>query len=571
MTCHDQGGAGTRRFRKGGALRALLVGGLSLSVLNACDLAPDYHPPNYIYPNGWAGHGVMTDAKPADGAVRGNWWTMFNDSELNTLETHMLQVNPDLQAQAEAFTQERDIARESEAQLYPQVTGSAGGTKNRSSETRLWRAVPSNAPIYESSEFYSGAATWEPDFWDRIRNTAHLQKNLAQANAAQYALVRLTLEAELASDYIGLRGLDAQIAVYKDSINYYRTAVQITQMRQAGAIAAGLDVSRAQNQLYSTMATLSFTVAARQVLEHQIAVLENTVPAAFHIQPTNAHAIVMGDVHVDSGLPSQLLERRPDVAQAERQMAAASRAIGVSRAAFYPNVTFSASGGFMNNGFDLANLANSMWSYGVQAMEPLFTGGLRRAALQRAWSQYRQAADNYRSVVLQAFQDVEDSLTQAGLYHVQQLRQEQAVQAALRTQNMTMALYTGGLSDYLNSLIAQQDTLLARIEEVQAQTGQLQSTVRLIRALGGGWDRSQLPAVKDIDPIHALQYDHLHHAIPAGGIDTHTSPTDNNLSGTGMPQAMGNVGGGIDQMMTGEAALPARDGSPNPDGASVTP
>ncbi|AQS89340.1 secretion system type I outer membrane efflux pump lipoprotein NodT [Neoasaia chiangmaiensis NBRC 101099] len=512
-----------------------------MASLSACDLAPDYHPPSYLYPNGWRGHGVMTDGRPADGTPHGDWWKMFKDPELDALEGRMLLVNPDLQAQAEAFTQSRDIARETEAQLYPQVTGNAGGAKYKSSLTRLWRSS-STALTYESSEFYSGAATWEPDFWDRIRNNTRLQKNLAQASAADYANTRLSLEAELASDYIGLRGLDAQIAVYADSIRYYQTAVQITKLRQSGAIAAGLDVSRAEDQLYSTMASQSNAVAQRQVLEHAIAVLTNTVPAAFHVVPETSQNMRFGNVYVAAGLPSQLLERRPDVAAAERNMAAASRAIGVSRAAFYPDVTFSASGGFMNNGFDLANLANSMWQYGVQAVEPLFTGGLRRAALQRAWSQYRQSADNYRSVVLSAFQDVEDGLSQTGQFKVQQERQAQAVAAALRTQRMTMALYTGGLTNYLDVVVAQQAALVARIDEVQAQTIQLQATVRLVRALGGGWDRSELPSIKSIDPIHALQYEGLHHPLPAGGIETHESPADGDLGGNyALPQVAGGL------------------------------
>ncbi len=517
----------TKKIRRSGAA----LGAVLMASLSACDLSPDYKPTQFLYPNGWGGKGVLVDGKPSDGQPRGDWWTMFHDPQLDALEARLLQSNPDLQAQAEAFTQARDVARETEAQLYPQFNGSAGGTKNRTSATRLWRARGATSALYESSEFYSGAATWEPDFWDRIRNQSHLQKNLAQASAADYANSRLSLQAELASDYLGLRGLDAQYAVYDDSIRYYRTAVQITRLRQSGAIAAGLDVSRAENQLYSTMAAQSNVVAQRQVLEHAIAVLVNTVPASFHVPQENSQFLRFHTVQVDAGIPSQLLERRPDIAESEREFAASSRAIGVSRAAFYPNVTFSASGGFMNNGFDLANMANSMWSYGVQAVEPLFTGGLRRAALQRAWSQYRQNADNYRATVLAAFQEVEDGLSQTREFHRQQMQQAEAVAAALRTQRMTMALYTGGLTNYLDVVVAQQAALTARIDEVQAQTTQLQATVRLIRALGGGWDRSQLPSIKEIEPFHALQYDNLHRPLPAGGIDPHDSPSDSDLRG----------------------------------------
>lgn len=502
-----------------------------VSILSGCDLAPHYDKPKYIYPNGWEGRGVFVDGKPADDIPKGKWWEIFHDPELNALEERMLASTPDLQAQAEVFTQSRDIAREIESQLAPQLNGSAGMSNNKTSETRLWRSSNTNSPTTESNVFYSGAATWEPDFFSRIRNVTRMQKNMAQASAADYANLRLLLEAELASNYLGLRGLDAQYSVYADSIRYYQTAVKITRLRQAGAIAAGLDVSRAENQLFATKAAQSYVRAQREVLEHAIAALVNTVPGSFHIVPTDAQLMPYATLHIPAGLPSQLLERRPDVASAERHLAANNRAIGVARAAFYPNVTFSLNGGFNNNGFDLASLGNSMWSYGVQAVEPFFTGGLRRAALQRAWAQYRESADRYRSTVLAAFQDVEDGLSQTSAYADQQKQELAAVDAALRTQRMTMALYTGGLTNYLDVVVAQQAALIARIDAVQAQTIQVQASVRLIKAIGGGWDRSVLPTIRAIDPIGVLQYDGLHHPKPVGDVNTRTDPSDNDLRG----------------------------------------
>lgn len=515
-----------RKWRVGLALGAM-------GCLAACDLAPAYQEPKYLYPDGWKGHGVLVDGHPADAAPRRDWWTSFRDPELNALEGRMLARNPTLQAAAEIFTQSRDIARETEAQLYPQLSAMGAMSNNQASKTRLWRPSGSTSPLYESSVYYSGAATWEPDFWDHIRNTSHMQKNLAQAEAASYALTRLELEAELASDYIGLRGLDAQLAVYDDSVRYFRAAVQITQLRQFGAIGAGMDVSRAQDELFATMAARSNTQAQREVMEHAIATLVNATPVSLDLPRSHSQTLGFADIVFGAGIPSGLLQRRPDVAEAERRMAASSRAIGVARAAFYPNVTFSATGGFMNNGFDLANLANSMWSYAVQAVEPAFTGGLRRAALQRAWSQYREAADSYRATVLGAFQDVEDGLSQTRRFREQQEQQAQAVAAALRTQKMVMALYTGGLTNYLDVVVAQQAALTARIGEVQAETIQLQATVRLARALGGGWNRNELPPVSKIDPIHPLQYQGLHWPTPAGGVTNFGAPADANLGDVG--------------------------------------
>ncbi|MUG90618.1 efflux transporter outer membrane subunit [Bombella sp. ESL0385] len=496
---------------------SLVIGGLSLC-LTSCDLAPHYHTPHFIYPDGWAGKGIMGDAQPADAIERGQWWTLFHDPQLDDLEKRLEAYNPDLQAAAEVFTQERDIARETESRLYPQLAGGAQMSRNKQSEGRLFLRRSNNTPIYESNVAYSGAATWEPDFWDAIRNQSHMQKNLAQAGAAQYALTRLSLQAELASNYVTLRGIDAQLAVYDDSIRYFRTAVEITRLRQGGAIGAGLDVSRAENQLYDAEAAKSDLMAARQIEEHAIAVMVNMVPASFHIEPIKDIRMHFGTIRVQSGLPSTLLERRPDVAVSERQMAAAARAIGVSRAAFYPHIVISATGGFEDSGFDLASISRAFWQIAVQAVEPLFTGGMRRAALQRAWSQYRERVDAYRATVLGAFQDVEDGLSETGLYHQEQLQQHQAVEAALRTQAMTMALYTGGLSNYLDALVAQQDALKARLLEVQAQMKQVQATVRLIRALGGGWSDKLLPDIKSIDPIGPLQYKGLHHARPAGEV-----------------------------------------------------
>ncbi|MXV44848.1 efflux transporter outer membrane subunit [Saccharibacter sp. 17.LH.SD] len=507
---------------------ALLIGGMSF-LLASCDLAPTYHPPHLIYPNGWSGQGIMRDAQPADMVQRGRWWEVLQDPLLNQLETKLLSSNPDLQAAAEAFTQERDIARETESQLYPQISGSGRMSRNKSSRRRLYLSRNSTSPIYESNVMYSGAATWEPDFWDSIRNSTRMQKNMAQASAAEYALTRLSLEAELASHYVALRGLDAQLAVYADSIRYFQDAVEITRLRQGGAIGDGLDVSRAENQLYAAQAGQSRLLAQRQVEEHAIAALLNTVPAGFHIEPINDVRMHFATVQIKTGLPSTLLERRPDIAMSERQMAAAARSIGVSRAAFYPHITFSATGGFEDSGFDLASISRAFWTVAVQAVEPLFTGGMRRAALQRAWSQYRERVDDYRSVVLGAFQDVEDGISQTRLFHQEQLQQKRAVEAALRTQSMTMSLYTGGLTNYLDALVAQQDALRARLLEVQAQMSQIQATVRLVRALGGGWDSSVLPKVNEIDPFGPFQYDNLHHARAAGEVPVKGQGKENGL------------------------------------------
>lgn len=512
----------TRRFLT--RATALLVA----SGLTACDLAPTYAPTKLIFPANWEGQGAMRFGQPSDGAPRADWWKTFGDPELDALEEQALKANPDLEAAAEAFTQSRDVAAQVASHLYPQVSGTAGGEKYKSSKHRLYRGGTATGPIYMSSEQYYGAATWEPDFWRAIRNRTAMAKEAAQQKAADYAVARLGLEAELAQDYIALRGFDAQDAVYRDSIRYYRLAVQITQMRLAGSIAAGLDVSRAETQLHSTEAAETDILARRDVMEHAIAALVNVAPAAFHIAPVQA--LAFRDVRPSAGLPSALLERRPDIAAAEREMAQANRAIGVSRAAFYPEITFNAMTGFMDNGFDLASLSNSMYQFGAQAVLPLFQGGLRRAELQRTWSYYRQSEDDYRSTVLSAFQEVEDGLTNVNRLKTEGGQQAEAVSAALRTQTMTMQLYTGGLTNYLDVVVAQQAALTARVALVQVQTRQIQSVVELTRALGGGWSASDLPKTTQIRPFAPLQYSGLRNPKDVGDVKTSPNPSDADLT-----------------------------------------
>jgi len=347
-------------------------------------------------------------------------------------------------------------------------------------------------------------ASWEPDFWSAIRNSTRVQKRLAQASAASLASARLSLQAELASDYIALRGLDTQEAVYRAAIAYYQKAVQITTQRLQGRIASALDVARSQTQLAQTQALESGILASRALLEHAIAVIVGANPSSFSIPVADETRLTAPAVPV--GLPSQLLERRPDVASAERQMASANAGIGVSRAAFYPNITISAIAGFQDTGFNLASLPNALWTIGASAVLPLFEGGLRRAELQRSWSQYAQARDSYRSTVLSAFQEVEDGL--ALTLHLQEQMQQQAtaVAQAYEAQTLTLQLYVGGLTNYLDVVVAQETALTARIAEVQVQVSRLQAAVTLTRALGGGWSAADLPTEDGVLPFGPLDY-----------------------------------------------------------------
>ncbi|MDB5411156.1 MAG: hypothetical protein JWL84_6068 [Rhodospirillales bacterium] len=497
------------------ARRSTYLALAALIGLCSCDLAPAYVPPQYVLPADYKGSGPFKVARPRDTLSRGPWWERFNDDLLNQFEQQLTTDNPDLAALAEQYTQARDLAAEARSQLFPQVGANGLLSDNRESRHRLFRSPNSTAPLEEASNEIMATASWEPDFWSAIRNRTRVQKRLAQASAASLAAARLSLQAELASDYIALRGLDTQEAVYRASISYYKKAVQITTQRLQGRIAPALDMARSQGQLASTEALQSNILASRALLEHAIAVLVGANPSSFSIPVVDESRLAAPAVPV--GLPSQLLERRPDVASAERQMASANAGIGVSRAAFYPNITISAVTGFQDSGFNLASLPNSLWTIGASAALPLFEGGLRRAELQRSWSQYAQARDSYRSAVLRAFQEVENGL--ALTRHLQEQTQQQAtaVAAAYKAQALTLQLYIGGLTNYLDVVVAQETALTARIVEVQVQVSRLQAAVTLIRALGGGWSDADLPTEEGVMPFGPLDYtDSGHQPRPEG-------------------------------------------------------
>jgi outer membrane protein, multidrug efflux system len=486
------------------ARRPTSIAVAALIGLCGCDLAPNYAPPQYVLPADYKGSGPFTVAHPRDTLPRGPWWEGFGDPLLNQLEQQLSADNPDLAALAEQYTQARDLAAEARSQLFPQLGVNGLLSDNRGSRHRLFRSPNSTAPLEEPSNEILATASWEPDFWSAIRNSTRVQKRLAQASAASLASARLSLQAELASDYIGLRGLDTQEAVYRASIAYYEKAVQITTQRLQDRIASALDVARAQGQVASTEALQSGVLGSRALLEHAIAVLVGANPSDFSIPVADDSRLAVPDVPV--GLPSQLLERRPDVAGAERQMASANAAIGVSRAAFYPNITISATGGFQDSGFNLASLPNALWSIGASAALPLFEGGLRRAELQRSWSQYAQARDSYRSTVLRAFREVEDGLALTQHLQDQTRQQAAAVAAADKAQALTLQLYIGGLTNYLDVVVAQETALSARIVDVQVQVSREQAAVTLISALGGGWSAADLPSEDDVLPFGPLDY-----------------------------------------------------------------
>ena len=495
-----------------------MAAGLGLLVVSGCDLAPLYRPPHFVLPASYQGSAPFKVAQPGDALPRGPWWRLFGDPVLDRLEEQADAINPNLQAEEELYTQARDLTAEARAGLFPQFGVGGNSSDNRQSANRLFRNG-TGGPNVESSNQIDATASWVPDFWQAISNQTRIQKRLAQGSAATLANARLSLQALLATDYIALRGFDTEDAVLRQAIRYYTLAVDITALREAGKIASGLDVARARGQLATGEVQEADVLANRAVLQHAIAVLVGAQPSTFAIAP-------QGDPHIlvpaiPAGLPSDLLQRRPDVATSERSMAAANAAIGVTRAAFYPSVTLSALGGFEDRGFNLGTLPNSLWTIGAQAMLPLFEGGLRRAALQRSWSQYAQTRDLYRATVLTAFQEVEDGLTLTRQLAVETRLGKEAVRQALQAQNISLTLYQAGLDNYLNALVSQVTALTAQITEVAIEVRQRQAAVSLIAALGGGWSTAELPTGDQILPFHPLAVTGSDRSPPpTRGVDT---------------------------------------------------
>ena len=479
-----------------------------VAALGGCDLAPNYDPPHEVLPANWTGQSPWQIARPQDRIVRGPWWVKYGNPTLDALEARVPQ-NPDLLAAREAFVQARDLAAEAASGLYPQIGSQYSMSTNRESAQQLFRSPTSTARLNEPSVQLDGTADWEIDIWDRIGNEARAQRRLAQARAADLASLDLSLQGELADTYLLLRGLDQEQAIFEQAIGFYRLGSNITQARLADQIGSLLDVERAQNQLSAAEALQTDLHAQRGLAEHAIADLIGVPANGFSIPPQGRTPLVLP--LVPTGLPSALLQRRPDIAAAERTMAAANAEIGVARAAFYPNVSLSGIAGSTAQGFDLFSAPNAAWSLGSTIALPLFEGGLRRAELQYARSAYRQTEDGYRATVLGAIQQVEDELTLNDQL-VREEEQDQALAASGKTQQLALQLYQAGADDYLNVVIAEVTNLQSGLGELGITIRVQQASVDLVRTLGGGWDAAELPSedkIRPFDPLVPLPFQKL--------------------------------------------------------------
>lgn len=480
--------SGARHRARALALVALLLPG-------ACDFAPKYYPPVVATPVAYKETGPWQPATPADTLPRGPWWRMYRDPLLDRLERELLAANPDLAAAVANFDVARAVAAEARAGLFPAVF--LGGTLTGSGlplNTRTTR-IPFQTNYFGFNSA-NAEADYELDLWNRIRNTVVSGKALAQATAADLANIRLVLEADLASVYFSLRGLDAEAKMLADTVAAYQEAYRIVKNRFEGKIASGLDLSRAATQLEAARAAQQDIIAQRALLEHAVAALVGRPASSFAIPP---QVVTIPIPKIPIGVPSALLQRRPDIASAERHVAAANARIGVARAAFYPDVLLGMAGGVENTGWVwLAGAPFTFFALGPRVTAPVFQGGVLRARLAEAYAQMRQLTQQYRATVLAAFQQVEDNLSLLNNLGRETAAAEAAVADATRTLNMSMAMYMNGAINYLEVAVAQEQLLAQQVSALTLATRRQLASVQLIRALGGGWSEGELPAGKSL-------------------------------------------------------------------------
>ena len=482
--------------------RNFLLPSLAAAALfcGACLKLPPYQKPTAAVspafkeepPAGWK------QAQPSDGILRGKWWEVFNDPALNALEEQVNVSNQNLLSAEANYRVAKAAVRVARSALSPTVTTSPSVTgseaSNRVGSSRAGATGPIgtyNLPV---------DATYTADIWGRLHRAVAANADLAQAANAQLENARLLYQTELASDYFQLHGLDGDAKLLDETVNSYKEYLTLTKNRFEGGIASDSDVAQAETQLYTTQAQLTDLGVARAQFEHAIAILIGKAPAELTIPPMS---LTSAPPAIPVGVPSALLERRPDIAQNERQVAAANEQIGIAKAAFYPTLTLAASVGLQSTSFiNWLTFPSRFWSIGPQLAQTLFDAGKRRGQLASAEAQYDATAANYRQTVLTAFQQVEDNLSALSILESEAAILDQAVKSAQRSLLVSTEQYKGGTVNYLQVITTQTIAVEDERSAVDLLTRRMTATVQLIQALGGGWDASKLPTAQDVSGQH---------------------------------------------------------------------
>jgi NodT family efflux transporter outer membrane factor (OMF) lipoprotein len=461
-------------------------------ILTACTVGPDYRRPASATSTTFKELKGWKQAQPRDHELPGKWWQIFKDPYLNSLEEQVDIANQSI-AQAEAqFRQSQALVQSASAAYFPTSTGTASANRFRA-------ASGQNVAVRGVKNLFGAAlsAVWEPDLWGGVRRQVESSETSAQASAATLQALRLSTQATLAQDYFLLRAIDAQIKLLNDTVETYKKTLKITQNRYAAGIAAKSEIVQAETQLESTRAQAINLGVQRAQFEHAIAILMGKTPAELNIPVAPLNSLIPP---IPVSIPSQLLERRPDIAAAERQAAAANAQIGVAKAAYFPSISLAASNGQQSNTLsDLLAAGARYWALGPAALAiPLFDGGARGAQMQQAIDAYDASVAAYRQTVLISLQEVEDNLAALKILEQGIQIQNKAVESARKAVQLTTNQYKAGTVSYLNVMIDQAAALQNEKTAVDLQGQRLSAAVLLVKALGGGWNASSLPTQDEV-------------------------------------------------------------------------
>jgi NodT family efflux transporter outer membrane factor (OMF) lipoprotein len=458
--------------------------------LGGCTVGPNYRRPSAPVPATYKETGDWKTAQPNDQNLDGDWWEIFQDPQLNALEAQVNVSNQNLKAAEAQYTQARALLRYYRADLFPTVTANPSASRIKTSSNRPPHSSTFNGITYNDFQI-PFELSYELDVWGRVRRTVEEYHDQAQASAADLAAVNLSMHSQLALYYFQARLLDAEERLLNSTVTQYEQALALIQSRYAGGIASDVEVQQAETQLETTRAQAIDVGVARAQYEHAVAVLVGKPPAEFSLAPL---PLTMPPPEIPVGLPSQLLERRPDIAAAERRMAAANAQIGVAKAAYYPNISLGATGGFESSAITtLISGPSALWSVGGSALLTVFDVGRRRAASDQAVAAYDQTVANYRQTVLTGFQQVEDNLAALRILEHEAQVQDKAVTAAQKYLELSITRYKGGVTSYLEVTTAQTADLSDELTAVNILGRRMIDAVTLVQALGGGWNSSEIP------------------------------------------------------------------------------
>ncbi|MCB5188694.1 efflux transporter outer membrane subunit [Methylobacillus caricis] len=456
-----------------------------VALLGACSFAPELRIPEVPVAEAYKEMQPWVQAQPADQLPRGKWWSLYGDDQLNTLQEKLIANNPNLAAALAHYQQAQAYSDQSRSALFPSLSANGSAGRNRVSENRP--LVPPNASIAPTYPAYSIGlqASYELDLWGRVRNTVKAGDAEAAAAQADLESARLSLQAQLADNFIVLRGLDQQLKILQETVDANAKALSLTTTRHDAGIVPGFDVSRAQTQLDTTRSQLEQVKAQRAVVEHAIAALVGESPSQFNIA---SEQDVIALPQIPLGVPSTLLQRRPDIASAQRRVEAANASVGVAKTAFFPALSLSAAFGYQSvSTGNWLNAPSNFWSIGPSMVFQLFDAGRRKAQVVQAQAVLDEAGARYRGVVLGAFQQVEDNLARLNHYQAAAEAEKSAADAAQKSLDFAMNRYREGAANYLEVTTAQTQALQTQRTLLDLNVSQLRASIDLVRALGGGW------------------------------------------------------------------------------------